>query len=91
MKANARQFTKAKAKSESGFHHSLFGGVAHAQLKILHPFKDGSGFNGWMLVPRVDAAGSQFAGRAVDAFFERPIIRAMDFCSLAGFKPDHGE
>ena len=28
---------------------------------------------------------SQFAGNAVDAFFARPIIRATDFRSLAGF------
>lgn len=135
-------------------------GVAHAQFEILHPFKDGNGRIGRMLIPLllykrhalsrpmfylseyleahrdvyydhllaitdkgdwqgwleffieavvsqaesnlskvrairdlyiecrrtfVDVTHSQFAGSAVDAFFERPIIRASDFRQLAGF------
>lgn len=135
-------------------------GVAHAQFEILHPFKDGNGRIGRMLIPLllykrgalsrpmfylsefleahrdvyydhllaitangdwqawleffvtavvsqaeanlgkvrairelyetrrhqfVETTHSQFAERAVDAFFARPIIRASDFRELAGF------
>ena len=138
----------------------LQAGVAHAQFEILHPFKDGNGRIGRMLIPLLlykrhvlsrpmfylseylearrdvyydhllaiteakdwqgwleffveavvsqaevnlqkvrairdlyvdrqrrflEVTHSQFAGRAADAFFERPILRASDFRTMAGF------